>query len=209
MSVLVKICGIRTPEAATAAIEGGADFIGFVFHPPSKRFIDPVVARYLASYCPSSVKTVGLFVNPSLNELESVLSQVRLDFIQLHGDETPDFCKTIQETLKTPVIRSFSVATRQDIEKIHAFADCAWRLLDAPPNGTQRGGTGHTFDWSLMDGLDIPRPWMLAGGLTPQNVGDAIKTLSPDAVDVSSGVESAPSEKDPDKIRAFIAAAKG
>jgi len=208
MTVLVKICGIRTPEAATTAIEGGADFIGFVFHPASKRFIDPVVAGYLASYCPPLVKTVGLFVNPTMAELENALQQARLDLIQLHGEETAEFCDKVQLQLKTPVIRSLSIHTAQDVARIKDYAGCAWRLLDAPALGAQRGGTGKPFDWGLIKGEALPRPWMLAGGLNAQNVAGAITQLCPDAVDVSSGVEDENGDKDPDKIRTFINMAK-
>lgn len=201
---LVKICGLKTPDAMTAALEGGADFVGLVFHESSPRHVDIEVASYLASYVPDSVKTVGLFVDPDDKKLEEILANVRLDMIQLHGRETPTRIAGIKTKFGKPVIKGLSIMSPEDVAGIAAYEEAAdWLLLDS-----RGGGTGKSFDWALLDNAAFVRPWMLAGGLTPGIVSGAIKRLKPVAVDVSSGVERARGVKDPDKIRAFLKAAK-
>lgn len=201
---LVKICGLKTPDTLTAALEGGADFVGLVFHEPSPRHVDIEVAAYLASYIPESVKIVGLFVDPSDRILTEILGNVRIDMVQLHGNENPERIADIKRKFGRPVIKAFSIASPEDIAGIAAYEDVAdWLMLDS-----RGGGTGKSFDWKLLDGAVFTKPWMLAGGLTPGIVGGAIKRLKPAAVDVSSGVESSRGVKDADKIRAFITAAK-
>lgn len=198
----VKICGLNTPESMTAAIEAGADFVGLVFYPTSPRYIDMEVATYLAHYVPEHVKICGLFVNEKDEKLAEILSNVRIDMMQFHGDETPKRLADIKSSFKKPIIKAISINDTADLEQIDAFKTVSdWYLLDAPG-----GGTGQSFDWSLLDGFQFPKPWMLAGGLTPENVGMAIKNVKPDAVDVSSGVESARGVKDTDKIHSFIQA---
>lgn len=200
----IKICGIKTPEAMEAAIYGGADFVGLVFHPPSPRHVEIEVAAYLARYVPATTAVVGLFVNPTDDLLTQTLTNVRIDMIQLHGDETPQRVKSISDTYQKPIIKSFSVAAQKDLSEISRFEDVAdWYLLDSGS-----GGTGKPFDWSLLDGFKPQKPWMLAGGLNDQNVGDAITRLKPHAVDVSSGVESVRGVKSPDKITTFMTAVK-
>lgn len=203
-STKVKICGINTPDAMTAALEGGADFVGLVFHKSSPRFVEIEVAAYLASYVPDSVKVVGLFVDPSDKMLEEILANVRIDMIQLHGTENPARIADIKSKFGKPVIKALAITSAEDVEGIAAYEDFAdWILLDS-----RGGGTGKSFDWKLLDGHAFHKSWMLAGGLTPGIVGGAIKRLHPDAVDVSSGVESSRGVKDPDKILAFLKAAK-
>lgn len=211
MPVKTKICGIRTPDAMTAALEGGADFVGLVFHPSSPRYVDIEVAAYLANYVPAHVGVVGLFVNPDKHTLAQVLDNVRIDMIQLHGTETPDDCAAIAAAHRRPVMKALSVASADDLEHALSYqASCDWLLLDAPaPEGTDSaGGNGVAFDWSLLRNFRPEKPWMLAGGLTPENLGEAIARSRPDAVDVSSGVESRRGVKDPAKITAFLSAAK-
>lgn len=204
MSARVKICGLKTPEAMTAAIEEGADFVGLVFHPASPRHVDIEVAAYLASYVPETTKIVGLFVDPSDKILTETLENVRLDMIQLHGSETAGRIADIKTKFIRPVIKALAITSPQDVVGIAPYeAEADWILLDS-----RGGGTGKSFDWAWLDGAVFTKPWMLAGGLKAGIVGGAIKRLHPDAVDVSSGVESARGAKDPEKIRAFIRAVR-
>lgn len=204
MSTKVKICGLKTPDAMTAALEEGADFVGLVFHPPSPRHVEIEIAAYLASYVPDTTKIVGLFVDPSDKTLAEILANVRIDMIQIHGGETPERIADIKAKFGRPVIKSLGISSAEDVAGIGKYEEAAdWILLDS-----SGGGTGKSFDWKLLDGASFTKPWMLAGGLTPGIVGGAIKRLHPDAVDVSSGVESTRGVKDPDKIRAFIRTAK-
>jgi phosphoribosylanthranilate isomerase len=204
-----KICGITTPDAMTAAIEGGAGFVGLVFFPPSPRFVTLEVASYLASYVPSHVRKVGLMVDPDDVTLETILNSVRLDMLQLHGRESPGRVAEIKHKFGVPVMKAMAVATEADLAMVPGYEAAAdWLLFDAKPAPASAipGGNGLPFDWALLKNFSSSRPWMLAGGLTADNVAAALSVLEPDAVDVSSGVESAPGVKDPAKIRAFLAA---
>lgn len=204
MNTKVKICGLKSPDAMTAALEEGADFVGLVFHPASPRHVEIEVAAYLASYVPETTKIVGLFVDPADKTLRDILANVRLDMLQLHGGETLPRIADIKAKFGKPIIKAVSIATDQDVREITTYeSEADWILLDS-----SGGGSGKSFDWALLDGMVFGKPWMLAGGLKPGIVGGAIKRLHPDAVDVSSGVESARGIKDPEKIRAFIRAAK-
>jgi len=210
MTTQVKICGIRTPDAMTAALEGGADFVGLVFAPNSPRYVDIEVAAYLAGYVPDSVKVVGLFVDAPTSFIEDVIANVRIDMLQLHGKETPEHCASLARHTGKAVVKALPVAAATDLQQAALYAPaCDWLLFDAPApaNGTA-GGNGETFNWTLLEGYTPAKPWMLAGGLTPENVAGAIRLLRPTCVDVSSGVESSRGVKDPDKIRAFLRAAK-
>lgn len=189
----------------TAALEAGADFVGLVFHPASPRYVEIEVAAYLAAYVPAHVSVVGLFVNPTEETLRETLANVRIDMIQLHGQETPEDCARISHRNQKPVMKALSVHGKEDLQKIVDYeACCDWLLLDAPGGG----GTGMSFDWSMLDGIEFSKPWMMAGGLTPDNVGLAIKSTHPNAVDVSSGVEISRGEKDPGKILNFLTAVR-
>ena len=199
--MLVKICGITTKEAADAAVDAGADFLGFVFA-ESKRRITPSEAAVIAADVPQSVKKVGVFVNESPQRMIGIAERVGLDFLQLHGDEPPSFAKE----LPYKIIKAFP-AQKENLGKIRSFP-CEYFLVDTP-GVTLRGGSGETFDWSILEASGIEREKMiLAGGLTPENVRTAIETVNPAIVDVSSGVETS-GRKDPDKIRKFIEMAKG
>ena len=206
----VKICGISDPENLNVATQNGARFIGFVFYEPSPRNVSFDTAWNLARAVPTSVRSVGLFVDPSDEQLERILTGVQLDMIQLHGNETPGRINEIKERYNMPVIKAIRLASEDDLKDIDGYEAAAdWLLFDSKPEMTELpGGTGHKFDWSILKGRKFATPWMLSGGLTPENVGDAIEQLSPDAVDVSSGVESSKGQKDANKIQDFLRTAQ-
>lgn len=212
MPVEVKICGIRDAEGFDAAIGAGADLIGFVFFPPSPRAVAPGRARDLSARHAGGPIRTGLFVDPTDDEIAAVLKEVPLGLIQLHGKETPARAAAIRARFATPVMKAIGVGAEADFAEVPAFAAVVDRFLfDAhpPPGGPLPGGNAQPFEWRLMAGRSIPRPWLLAGGLTPDNVAEAIRTAGAPGVDVSSGVERARGVKDAALIRAFVAAAKG
>ena len=198
----VKICGLKEPEHVQTAIHAGADFIGFVFA-PSKREVSIEQARMLAKQIPANIKKVGVFVNADEAFLKEVYDKVPLDYIQYHGDETNAFIQHIG----LPAIKALSIRNADDVLNA-AHYDVDYYLFDAP--GTDyRGGSGHTFDWSLLEQSNIPREKViLAGGLNPANVAQAIELVQPFAVDVSSGVEK-DHIKNRALIQSFLQAAKG
>lgn len=210
--VLVKICGLTEDVGLDAAIDAGADFLGLVFFPRSPRFITPADAGELFQYLPEDIKVVGLFVDPSFAEIEQVLQSVRLDMIQLHGTESPERIEEIRFEFGHPVMKAVPVSSAADLDAAADLAEVAdWLLFDAkPPKDAERpGGNAASFEWSLLQGRSWACPWMLAGGLTADNVAEAIRISGATVVDVSSGVESAPGIKDPERIERFIRAAKG
>jgi phosphoribosylanthranilate isomerase len=211
MSVQVKICGISHPEAITAAIKGGARYVGLVFFERSPRHVAPPLAAELARMVPTGVRTVGLFVNPSNEYLEHVVSQVPLDLIQLHGDESPERVAAIRAAFSMPVMKAIKVSSPEDLVAADAYAAVADRLLfDAKPPAKVSalpGGNGIPFDWTILTGRNWSKPWMLSGGLTADNVAEAIAVSGAASIDVSSGVEDRPGHKDPDLIRDFLKAA--
>lgn len=212
MAVRVKICGIRDEEAVAAAVEAGADFMGLVFHPPSPRAVSAEQAAELTQWLPAEVGKVGLFVDADDATLDAVLGHVRLDLLQFHGRETPRRVEAVRLEYGLPVMKVIPVAEGGDLAAAEAYLEVAdWLMFDArPPKGaTLPGGNAAAFDWTLLKGRRWPLPWMLAGGLTPDNVAEAIRVSGAPAVDVSSGVERAKGVKDPALIRAFVAAAKG
>lgn len=198
----VKICGITREQDLDAATAAGADALGFVFYPPSPRFLAAERAAELLRRMPPFVSSVGLFVNPDPHVVRSTLATARLDLLQFQGDESPEFC----EQFGHPYLKVARMRPGLDlVEFARAFASARGLLLDAYVEGY--GGAGQVFDWSLVPDK-LPLPIMLAGGLTAENVGGAIRQLRPWAVDVSSGVEKAKGIKDAAKIAAFIAAVK-
>lgn len=198
----VKICGITREQDLDAAVAAGADALGFVFYPPSPRFLAKQRAAELVRRLPPFVTSVGLFVDPEPEFVRATLATVALDLLQFQGDESPDFC----EQFGRPYLKVARMRPGLDlVEFARAFASARGLLLDAYVEGY--GGCGQVFDWSLVSG-QLPLPVLLAGGLTAENVGGAIRQLRPWAVDVSSGVESAKGIKDAAKIAAFIAAVK-
>lgn len=213
MSIAVKICGLKTPEDAHIAIQAGADLLGCVFFPPSPRNVSPEQAAEVFDMIgDADILKVGLFVNPTDDELMNVLNHVRLDLIQLHGHESPERVEEVRQTFALPVMKALPIKTTEDVEKAQAYDGVADRLLfDAkPPEGATRpGGNAIAFDWSLLHNTRWTVPWMLAGGLTVDNVLDAVKQSGCKAVDVSSGVEAEKGVKSPELIEAFLEAVKG
>ena len=204
----VKICGLKDSENLKAAIDAGAGFVGFVFFESSPRNIDFHTAANLRQLTPENVKAVGLFVNPSNADLEKFAVGLRLDMIQLHGEETPDRIMDIKRAFGIPVMKAIRIGDKTDLEQLDEFLPVAdWLLFDVKVEG-EHGGTGKSFDWSLLRRRKIEKPWMLSGGLNAGNVASALGILRPKAVDVSSGVEIERGVKDAAKIRAFIKAAK-
>lgn len=206
----VKICGLTRPEHVAAAVEAGAAFVGFVFFPKSPRNLTPEAAATLALEVPPGVARVGLFVNPDDALLDAVLAVVPLDILQLHGSESPDRVAEIKARTGLPVMKAVGVAGPQDLDALWDYGLVADMLLvdaKAPKDAALPGGNGLAFDWRLLVGRKFLTPWMLAGGLTPDNVAEAVRLTGARIVDVSSGVESAPGEKDGALIRDFVAAA--
>jgi phosphoribosylanthranilate isomerase len=197
--MLVKICGITRQEDALAAVDAGARALGFVFWPDSPRFIDPYRARAIVATLPPFVTPVGLFVNQSAEYVTGVASLVRLGAVQLHGDETVAFAESIRYSL----IKALTLGDRID-----AWPARATVLLDAH-DPAKRGGTGRTIDWTAAAAIAAKRPILLAGGLTPENVAEAVARVRPFGVDVSSGVERSPGVKDHHKIKALFEALHG
>ena len=208
----VKICGISTAEGLAAAAAAGADEVGFVFFPASPRHVAPAQARALAHAAPPGPGRVGLFVDPEDALLEAVLAEVPLDVVQLHGEESPGRVAAVRARFGLPVMKAIGIASRADLAAIAPQAAVADRLLldaKAPPGAVLPGGNAAPFDWGLLRGVDVGRPWLLAGGLTPDNVAQALAVSGASGVDVSSGVERARGLKDPALIARFVAAAKG
>jgi phosphoribosylanthranilate isomerase len=202
----VKICGVTLPDDAARVAASGADFIGFNFWPKSKRYVAPERAPMLLGVARSAgaTKLVGVFVDPDVDEVLEITSAVDLDVIQLHGDESPDLVKRISLAVYRPVWKAVPVASRRDIEHLDVWGAEAV-LLDAPTPG--RGGAGAKFDWTLAREARERFPQLnivLAGGLNPDNVADAVRTVEPWAVDVASGVEAGPGIKDATKLDAFL-----
>ena len=206
----IKICGISDTASLDAAIGAGADHIGLVFFPKSPRNVGIEQAAALARHGAGRVKIVGLFVDPETAFLDSVRQRVRLDVIQLHGKEDPANVAQIQTRHGLPVWKALGVRKAADLDEARRYAGVARVLYDAtPPEGADLpGGTGLRIDWSIMANYRHAMPWILAGGLDPRNVGEAVRITGADFVDVSSGVESAPGVKDAARIAAFCAAVR-
>lgn len=212
MNVAVKICGLTQPEDLAVAAEAGARYAGFVFYPRSPRNVAPETAAALCRQAAPSLAKVGLFVDPADAELDAVLAQVPLDLIQLHGHESPARVAEIKARTGLPVMKAVGVGVAADLDPLWDYGLVADMLLiDArpAPGAALPGGNGLAFDWRLLVGKRFLKHWMLAGGLTPANVAEAVRLTSARAVDVSSGVESAPGVKDPARIADFVAAASG
>lgn len=212
MRVDVKICGLRTAESVSACIAGGARAVGFVFYDRSPRAIAPDMAGSLSRMLPTGIRSVGLFVDASDEQIAAATAKTPLDLLQLHGTETPRRVAEIRGRFNLPVMKAIRVATGEDLKPLASYEAVAdWILFDAkvPASvSTLPGGTGMAFDWQILSGLRINRPWMLSGGLTADNLAEAVETTGAKFVDVSSGVEERPGVKDPDRIAAFLAAAK-
>ncbi len=216
MSLAIKICGLKTEESVTCAVEAGADMLGLNFHPKSPRYVTPERAAMLAMLARGRSAIVALAVDPTDATLSELLSTLSPDLWQFHGQETYERIRDVRAVYGLPVMKAVGVAEAADLPSVAAYARVSDRiLLDAKPpkDAAYPGGHGKVFDWSILAGLPRDLPFLLSGGLTPENVGAAIRTirgmgLNLAGVDVSSGVESAPGVKDLGKIRAFIAAAR-
>lgn len=210
-SIAVKICGITSAEAVRAAVAAGAQFGGLVFHPDSPRNVSLDQAAALAAQMRGKLMVVALIADMDDAEIEAVVKQVAPDFLQLHGAETPQRVTDIRHKFRIPVIKALAIADANDFEGVIEYENVADMLMfDAkPPRGAARGGGhGAAFDWTLLSGRSFQKPWFLAGGLTPDNVGRAAVLAEARMVDVSSGVESAPGIKDAARIAAFVEATR-
>ena len=207
----VKICGLRSRAEIGAAADAGAAYVGLVFFPPSPRHLTLGYARWVVQGVPEGVTRVALTVDPTDEALESLLAAVAIDMLQLHGRESPERVAEVRDRFRRPVMKAVGIAEEADLAQLGAYAGVADQILvDARPSrdATVPGGNGVAFDWRLIRGRRWKRPWMLCGGLTPENVGEAVRLTGADQVDVSSGVESRPGYKDPDRVAAFVRAAR-
>jgi phosphoribosylanthranilate isomerase len=212
MPTKVKICGLKTEAALEAALAGGADFVGLVFFPPSPRNVTPAVAETLAARARGRAKIVALVVDPDDALIAQVVASAAPDLLQLHGCETPARVAEIRARWSIPVMKAVPVETADDARAARQFSPAADLILFdalAPADSARPGGNGAPFDWRTLLGVTEGIAFVLSGGLTPDNVAEAIRLTGATAVDVSSGVESRPGEKDPELIRRFLRAAKG
>jgi phosphoribosylanthranilate isomerase len=211
MSLTVKICGLSTPETLDAALDAGADMVGFVFFPPSPRHLQFDVARALGERVRGRAQKVALTVDADDAFLQSVIEALQPDIVQLHGAEPVPQLAAIRRKFGLPVMKAVPIAVKDDLERIAAYAAAADRLLfdaRAPREATRPGGLGNTFDWRLLENVRTAVPFMLSGGLDVGNIDEALRITRAAGIDVSSGVERAPGVKDVDKITAFVRAAR-
>jgi phosphoribosylanthranilate isomerase len=207
MSLDIKICGLKTAEAVDRALERGATHVGFIFFEKSPRYIEPDMAGKLAERARGKAKIVAVAVNPDNDYLDEIMSLVRPDMLQLHGNESPERVLTIKSLYNVSVMKALPVRDRDDLRRVESYIGIADRfLLDAkPPKGSELpGGNGVSFDWNLLSWLDDSVDYMLSGGVTKDNVGIALASTRATGIDISSGVESAPGVKDLNKIDAFF-----
>jgi phosphoribosylanthranilate isomerase len=210
MSVAAKICGLSTAETVDAAVAAGATFVGFMTYPRSPRHVasDELLAT-LGARVPKSVIRVGVFVDPDDSLLDRRLATGAIDLLQLHGSETPERVADIKVHTGKPVMKVIKVSEAADVERgIAAYASVADQLMFEPAEGILPGGNAKPFDWTILSGRRVPLPWLLAGGLRPDNLAEAVKVTGASMVDVSSGVESSRGVKSIELIRAFLACAK-
>ena len=211
MPLLIKICGLRSPQTLDVALDSGADLVGFVFFAPSPRNLGLEAARTLGQRVQGRAGKVALTVDANDDNLLDIIAALKPDMLQLHGSETPERVIAVRTRFGLPVMKALPVAERKDLSQIRQYAHVVDRLIfDARPprDATRPGGLGKTFDWTLLKDLNAGVPFVLSGGLDADNISEALHITRASGVDVSSGVERAPGEKDPDKIRAFIRAAR-
>lgn len=212
MGISAKICGLSTEAGVAAAVEGGAAYVGFVFYPPSPRAVTPVRAGQLCAAVPKGVLRVGLFVDADDQAIATALDAAPLDILQFHGHESPERVADAKSRFARTVMKAISVAAEEDVAAAARYEGIADLLLfDAKPShraDALPGGNGLAFDWRLIAGRNWRLPWMLSGGLTAELLPEAVRISGATAVDVSSGVERRPGDKDPEKIRAFLAASR-
>jgi phosphoribosylanthranilate isomerase len=211
MPLLIKICGLSTPDALDVALDCGADLVGFVFFPPSPRHLDFDAARVLGARVRGRAQKVALSVDADDAWLAASIDALKPDLLQLHGREPPARVAAVRKKFGLPVMKAIAVEEKSDLAAIEAYTGAADRLIfdaRAPRAATRPGGLGKSFDWELLENLRTNVPFMLSGGLDAGNVAEALRITRAPGVDVSSGVERAPGEKDPEKIRAFVRAAR-
>lgn len=213
MSVAVKICGLTSTEAVAATVAGGARFAGFIFYPPSPRHLTPEQAALLVAGVAPGIIRVGVFVDPDDATLDKVLAKVPLDLLQFHGSESPARLGVVKDRFRLKVMKAIKVAGAADLQAAKDYLTVAdWLMFDAKPpkdfHGALPGGNALAFDWQLLRQKLWPLPWMLSGGLTVANLVEAAQISHAEVLDVSSGVERRPGDKDPAKIQAFLARAK-
>ncbi|MDB5634299.1 MAG: phosphoribosylanthranilate isomerase [Tardiphaga sp.] len=211
MSLIVKICGLSTPETLDVALAAGADMVGFVFFPPSPRHIGLDLARELGKQAKGRAVKVALSVDADDALLANSIDALQPQILQLHGKETVARIRDIKQKFGLPVMKAIAIETKADLAALPGYAAVCDRILfDAKPpkDATRPGGLGDVFDWHLLEGLDLKLPFMVSGGLNVSNVAEALRITRAGGVDISSGVESAPGVKDPEMIRTFIRAAR-
>jgi phosphoribosylanthranilate isomerase len=211
MSLLVKVCGLKTPETLEAALAAGADLVGFVFFPASPRHVASEAAIELGRLANGRATKVALTVDADDATLDAIIAALQPDVLQLHGKESPERVAALKARFGLPVMKAIPVEVQSDLALVADYADVADRLLfdaRAPREATRPGGLGRPFDWRLLQSVDPGIPFMLSGGLDAGNIAEALRLTRAGGVDVSSGVERAPGEKDPAKIRAFVRAAR-
>jgi phosphoribosylanthranilate isomerase len=212
MTVATKICGLSTEAAVTAAVVGGAAYLGFVFYPPSPRAVTAGKAARLCAAVPPAIARVGLFVDADDDKIRAVLAEAAIDILQFHGNESPERVADAKLRFARPVMKAIVISASEDVRGAARYEESADLLLfDAKPPcrpDALPGGNGLAFDWGLIAGRSWRRRWMLSGGLTAELLPEAVRISGAASVDVSSGVESRPGEKDLDKIRAFLATAR-
>jgi len=207
MTIEAKICGLTSSDALDAVLTGGASMVGFVFFPASPRAVTPMAAAALMARVPDGVTKVALLVDPDDFDVDAVCRQLPVDLIQLHGSESLQRVASIKAMTGLPVMKAVGIKGPDDLKRAHAFESVCDRILldaKAPKDADLPGGNALTFDWTLIAGEIWTKPWMLAGGLTADNVAEAVKISGAAAVDVSSGVEDVPGRKSVDKIRTFL-----
>ncbi|MGB6794148.1 MAG: phosphoribosylanthranilate isomerase [Pseudolabrys sp.] len=211
MPLSIKICGLRTPQALDVALDSGADLVGFVFFAPSPRHLGLEAARTLGQRVQGRAGKVALTVDANDDTLLDIVAALKPDMLQFHGSESPDRVIAVRTRFGLPVMKALPVAERKDLSQTRQYAQVVDRLIfdaRAPKDTTRPGGLGKAFDWTLLKDLNVGMPFMLSGGLDAGNVAEALRITRAPGVDVSSGVERAPGEKDPEKIQAFIRAAR-
>jgi len=204
----IKVCGITNLADARYASGAGADLLGFIQHEPSPRYVDPGMARDILAWI-HGAESVGVFVDRDADEVNKTVAATGFDWIQLHGSESPAYCERIEgQVIKA--LRVFPGTSSSEVElAVSAYADVVDAFLVDTGSTDAAGGTGIAFDWSILEGVSFPKPWLLAGGLTPDNVGQALQSLSPWGVDVASGVEEKPGQKDFVDIDRFVQSVRG
>jgi phosphoribosylanthranilate isomerase len=211
VSLIVKICGLSTPDALDAALDAGADMVGFVFFEASPRHVAFETARALGKRVAGKAKKVALTVDAGDATFDAIVRSLQPDFLQLHGKETPARAAELKQRFGLQIIKALAVESKNDFDRVKSYAVAGdWILFDAkaPPNATRPGGLGKPFDWTLLRGAISDVPVMLSGGLNAKNIEEALRITRVPAVDVSSGVESSPGVKDLEKIREFIGIAR-